>query len=221
MPKRTLSGGERTVSVLGGALLLFGAAGKRSSLAETLAGGYLLYRGLSGDCPITDLVGNLLRKQMNINIRTALQVRKPVGEVYAFWRKLDNLPLFMKHLDHVEVRSGTSSHWRAKMPGVGVVSWDAVIVNEKHNETLGWSSVSGASVYNAGKVTFREITPEETRLDVIITYRPPMGSIGENVARMFTPSFEKTIREDIAQFKDYMEAGFSASSPTDFRNQLI
>ena len=220
MPHR-LSGGERVLSVLGGSFLLYAAAGRRSGLLVTLAGGYLLYRGLSGECPVQDIAESLIRKQMNVNIRTSLKVGRPVGEVFAFWRKLENLPHFMKHLESVEVVSNKTSLWKATLPGVGTVSWHAEIVNEKANEVLGWQSVEGASVYNAGKVIFKSAGNGGTELDITISYKPPMGSVGESVARSFTPAFEQTIREDIAQFKQVMEDGVASGAISDVRNELI
>ncbi|WP_432326764.1 SRPBCC family protein [Mucilaginibacter sp. P25] len=43
-------------------------------------------------------------------------MNKPRQKVYEFWRKLDNLPLFMKHLESVEVIDSKYSHWVLKLP---------------------------------------------------------------------------------------------------------
>lgn len=212
---------ERTISVLAGALLLFYAAGRKKMLLETLGGGYLLYRGLAGKCLLSDVVENFIRKSMNVNIRTSVRVQKPVSEVYEFWRKLDNLPLFMRHLESVEVISPTTSQWKAKLPGIGMVSWNAVIVNEKKDEVLGWSSVESSEIQNAGKVEFRSLGDNETEIDVTISYRAPMGTLGENLARMFSPKLEKILRADIANFSQFIETGFIENETTDFRNELI
>jgi uncharacterized membrane protein len=53
-------------------------------------------------------------------------------QVYEFWRKLDNLPLFMKHLESVEEVDDTPLALGIKLPtGVGKVSWDAEIVKDE------------------------------------------------------------------------------------------
>src|SRR5688572_6727754 len=71
-----------------------------NSLVKTAIGGALLYRGLSGNCPVYTSLGKTknVHHTSAVNIRTGLIVNKPKDEVYAFWRKLENLPLFMKHL---------------------------------------------------------------------------------------------------------------------------
>jgi uncharacterized membrane protein len=73
-------------------------------LAKALAGGFLLYRGTSGYCPGYAAMGKsqLPVPYKTINIRTKQVVNVPRSEAYAFWRKLENLPLFMKHLVSVE-----------------------------------------------------------------------------------------------------------------------
>ncbi len=213
---------ERAASVAAGISLLFHSAMRKGSMWSLLGGAYLVYRGIDGHCPISAMAESIFKKSMNINIRTSLQINRPVEDVYAFWRKLDNLPLFMEHIESVDVKSGTASEWKAKLPGVpGHITWNAVIVNEKTNEVLGWSSVKNSTIYNAGKVVFQPMDSERCEIDVTITYRAPMGSVGENLARIFTPSFEKVVRDDIQNFKLYMENGFTEKVHGDFKNELI
>ncbi len=39
----------------------------------------------------------------------------------------------------------------------------------------------------------------------MITYRPPAGNIGSQVARLFNPLFEKMVKEDVTNFKQFIE----------------
>jgi uncharacterized membrane protein len=39
----------------------------------------------------------------------------------------------------------------------------------------------------------------------MITYRPPAGNIGTSVARLFNPMFEKMVKEDVTNFKQFIE----------------
>ncbi len=85
----------------------------KKKMAMAVAGGYLAYRGITGHCDVYQLAGKrkLPDTVKNINIRTNVTVNKPRHEVYAFWRKLSNLPLFMSHLKRVEVIDDKRSHW--------------------------------------------------------------------------------------------------------------
>jgi uncharacterized membrane protein len=197
---------ERIFSVLLGANMLLRA--KRPGLFRLLASGYLMYRGFTGHCAGYAALGKaaLPDTEKNINIRTVVRVNKSRQEVYAFWRRLENLPLFMQHLKSVYTDNAGVSEWTAKIPGgLGIISWKAKIVNEVAGEVLGWSSLPGADIENAGKVEFRDTEDGGTELHVTITYRAPFGDVGTAVANMFSPLFEKMVRNDVENYKIYIE----------------
>lgn len=204
---------ERIASILAGsALLVKGLKNeeKKSGIAMAIAGGLLFFRGATGHSVIYDLTGKkkLPDTVKNINIMTKLTVNRPRQEVYDFWRKLSNLPLFMQHLDTVEVIDDKRSHWAAKIPGgLGKIEWDAEIVKEIYGELLGWNSLPHASINNAGKVEFRDADENETEITVLITYRAPFGDVGEGIASLLNPTFKKIITKDVKNFKRYIEAG--------------
>src|ERR1700761_3837770 len=70
-----------------------------TSILKLGAGGYMLNRGVSGHCAIYSKIGKNTQEPINVNIRSAFSIDKPRQDVYNFWRKLDNLPLFMNHLE--------------------------------------------------------------------------------------------------------------------------
>lgn len=204
---------ERAASILAGSALLFKGLKneeKKSGIAMAIAGGLLFFRGATGHSIIYGLAGKkkLPDTVKNINIMTKLTVNSPRQEVYDFWRKLSNLPLFMEHLERVEVLDDKRSHWVAKIPGgIGKIEWDAEIVKEIDGELLGWNSLPHASINNAGKVEFRDADEHGTEITVLITYRAPFGDVGEGIASMLNPVFKKLITKDVKNFKRYIEAG--------------
>src|SRR5690606_21407996 len=135
---------------------------------------------------------NTARKQGSpVEVRTSVHVNKPRTEVYSFWRKLENLPRFMKHLEKVEEMDQTRSRWTAKGPaGVGSVSWEAEILEDHQNEFISWSSLPGSTIDNAGQVTFMD-SPGGTEIKVRMTYRLPGGDVGGTAARLFSPMAER------------------------------
>ncbi len=204
---------ERAASIIAGSALLFQGLKneeKKSGIAMAIAGGLLFFRGATGHSIIYRLAGKkkLPDTVKNINIMTKLTVNSPRQEVYDFWRKLSNLPLFMEHLDRVEVIDDKRSHWVAKVPGgLGKIEWDAEIVKEIDGELLGWNSLPHASINNAGKVEFRDADEYGTEITVLITYRAPFGDVGEGIASLLNPAFRKIITKDVKNFKRYIEAG--------------
>lgn len=211
---------ERIVSLVAGSLLVVNSLRNgKFGLFRLAVGGFLLYRGATGHCPGYSALGkeHLPDPVKNINIRTTIAVNRPRHEVYAFWRRLANLPLFMQHLQSVKEIDDRTSHWEAKIPaGLGTLSWDAVIVEERDGSFIGWNSLPGATVENAGKVEFRDIGDGWTELYVVITYRAPLGAAGQGISALFNPVFEKLIRSDIKSFKQFAERGGMISNGEGF-----
>ncbi len=209
---------ERAASIAAGAFLLYESLKNKDSKLQISLGvgaAYLLFRGATGHCAAYSLGGKkkLPDTVKNINIITKMTVNKPRHEVYAFWRKLSNLPLFMEHLEEVELLDDKRSHWIATVPGhLGKIEWDAEIVKEIDGELLGWNSLPHASINNAGKVEFRDADEHGTELTIVITYRAPFGDAGEGIASLLNPLVKKMITKDIKGFKRYIEAGDIAKS---------
>lgn len=172
-------------------------------------GGYLLYRGITGHCLVYSSLGKTkdVKHTPAINIRTSLIVNKPKDEVYNFWRKLENLPLFMKHISNVTEIDNKHSHWEAVIPGnIGKIKWNAEIVKEEPGYLIGWQSIPNSTINNAGKVIFHDaLGGQGTELEVVISYHAPAGELGSGLAQMLNPVFEKVVRQDVMNFKDYIE----------------
>jgi uncharacterized membrane protein len=201
---------ERTLSAIAGSLVLYYVTKKHKADALLLlGGGYLLYRAVSGHCPIASALHRKAARTghvSNVNVRTSVVVNRPRAEVYAFWRSLENLPLFMKHLDNVDEIDAVTSAWKVKIPGgMGEVRWEAKMVKEEPGSELSWQSVPGASIENAGKINFSDTPGGATRIDVVISYRAPMGVIGERLSRLLTPVFSNMVERDVKFFKHFME----------------
>ena len=201
---------ERGLSIVLGAWMLYRGLKRlpKSPLSNAIAasgGAGLLMRGISGFCPVYDYFDIDGSKTTAVNIRTTIIVNKPRNEVYAFWRRLENLPLFMRHLELVQEIDNTRSHWEAKVNMV-TLKWDAEIVKDDQNSLLAWQSLPGSTIENAGKVEFRNALGDRgTELRIMITYRPPAGNIGTSVARLFNSMFEKMVKEDVTNFKQFIE----------------
>ncbi len=202
---------ERILSIIGGSFLIYKSLkmdASKSQLTSAIAGIYLFSRGATGHDTVYSIAGKhkMADTVKNINITTKMTVNRPRHEVYKFWRNLGNLPLFMEHLEQVEVLDNKRSHWVAKIPGhLGNIEWDAEIVKEIDGELIGWNSLPNASINNAGKVEFRDAGEYGTELSVVISYRAPFGDIGEGIASLLNPMVKKMIVNDVTNFKRYIE----------------
>ena len=203
---------ERYISIAAGVKLGFSGikhlfSSPFTSILRIGASGYLLNRGVTGHCEIYSKIGKNSTRPINVNIKSSFTVNKPRTAVYDFWRKLDNLPLFMNHLESVEVIDKERSHWVMKLPtGVANLSWDAEIVMDVPGEVIGWTSLPDSMIDNAGKVRFRDAEDGAgTLVDVVITYQPPAGGFGASLASALNPLFKSMVDTDVQNFKQYMD----------------
>lgn len=207
--KTNVSTIERIAMITTGGYLLYkGLSQKNKSIAKISSGGAMLLRGASGYCPVYDAVDHLKNdKASNVNIRINSTIDKPVNEVYAFWRDFENLPKFMTHIESVKPLSYTTSKWTAKGPaGIGTLSWKAEIVKDEKDRLISWQSLPDSSIQNAGKVVFRPSENGGTEIIVTISYHAPLGIAGEGAAKLLNPYFEKLVKEDLLNFKTYLES---------------
>jgi uncharacterized membrane protein len=207
---------ERYVSIIGGAILGYSGlknlfSSPASSIIKLGAAGYLLSRGITGNCVVYDQLDKYMATPVNINIRSSFIIKMPRRDVYNFWRRFDNLPLFMSHLKSVDLLPNDHSRWVLKMPaGVPNLSWEAEITRDEPNEVIGWSSIPGSVIETSGKVRFRDVMDgEATKVDVVITYQPPVGTLGGKIARLFNPVFKKMVEKDIQNFKHFMDIDYA------------
>lgn len=169
------------------------------------AAGYLLYRGLSGNCPISAAMGVKGKHNHSINIRDTFIIKQPKELVYYAWSQLENLPLFLDHVKDIRLLGGGRSHWVINTPkGLPTIEWDAEVVEDRVGEMFSWRSLAGSSIETAGKVSLRDFPGNATQVKVLISYRPPAGFIGSTFAKLLTPAFERMVREDIANFQEYI-----------------
>lgn len=208
---------ENWLAIGSGALLLLLGASRRSAVGALLAASSapLLYRGITGHWPAlengvtqSDSTKTALAGTRGVHVRESIRLEVPLADVYAFWRRLENLPRFMTHLDRVTESSGGQSHWVAVGPGGLAVEWDAEIIKEVDDQLISWRSLPGSDVVTAGSVNFdRARAGRSTEVSVHLQYAPPAGKAGALIASLFGREPSQTIREDLRRFKQLLEAG--------------
>src|ERR1700730_18188670 len=143
-----------------------------------------------------------------LDLHKAITVNRPADELYRFWRQLDNLPRFMKHLESVTMTGDKTSHWIATGPAGARVEWDAQIVEDRPGEVISWRSLENADVQTSGEVRFeKRPNGRGTIVRVLMHYRPPTGAVGSAVAKIFGESPESQVGEDLRRFKQFIETG--------------
>jgi uncharacterized membrane protein len=147
-------------------------------------------------------------KEKDRLIVRSITVDRPIAEAYDLWHDFENLPMFMQHLEEVQVIDGRRSHWRAKGPGGMPVEWDAETVDDRPNELISWRSVEGSPVWHAGTVRFERAPGDRgTTVRVEIAYSPPLGVVGVALAKLTGEEPDTQVADDLRHFKQILETG--------------
>src|SRR5688572_211018 len=203
---------ERLVTVLAGAALL-GYAWKNRSTSLGLMSAGLLARGATGFCPAYAAMGvnhtdtkRALTGDRGVHIREAVTINAPADRIYRFWRQLNRLPDVMPHLARVEELDTKRSRRTAKAFDPVPITWRAEIINEVPFETIGWQTLPGEAIQNAGSVTFKPVPNDGgTEVRVHLQYAAPGGRAASWLARMAGEDPAKLTRDGLLALKRHME----------------
>jgi uncharacterized membrane protein len=223
---------ERGASLAVGAALLSYGIRKKGVTGGALAFLSLAFlrRGITGFCYTYQALGIRTAErgqghnmsvpyELGIRVDDAITINRPREEVYRFWRNLENLAQFMEHIESIRVLDGgTRSHWVVRGPRERRVQWDAEIINDVENKLIGWRSLDGSEVANAGSVSFSDAGGGRgTEVRVELQYDPPAGAVGALLARLFGQDPAQQIHTDLKRLKTRLEAGVipsTAGQPT-------
>lgn len=211
---------ERWISVIaGGALAAYGLKMRSiPGIVVAALGGALVHRGATGHCMVYESMGVSTAEEQGsqvsvpygrgVRVEKAVTINASPEVLYGFWRRFDNLPLFMHNLEQVEVRDDKRSRWVAKGPAGSKVEWEAEIINEVPNELIGWRSIEGSQIDNAGSVHFTPAAGGRgTEVKVVLRYDPPAGVVGATVSKMLGEDPAMNVQEDLRRLKRLVETG--------------
>lgn len=150
---------------------------------------------------------------VDVFVEKSISINATPQACYDAWRKLQDLPRFMKHLESVQVLDDKRSRWRARAPGGGYVEWEAQITEDIPGERISWHTLENSQVSNAGTVRFDSApNGRGTVLRVTMHYSPPAGRVGAMFARMMREEPSIQLREDLRRFKQIVETGEIATT---------
>jgi uncharacterized membrane protein len=105
-----------------------------------------------------------------INIVEEINVGVPVSVAYNQWTQFEDFPDFMKKVEKVDQESDTELSWRAQVLW-SHRDWKSTIIEQMPDEKIVWKS-EGAKGYVDGAVTFHELSPNLTKILLVLEYYP-------------------------------------------------
>jgi uncharacterized membrane protein len=104
------------------------------------------------------------------NIVEGIDVGVPVRLAYNQWTQFGDFPSFMKKVESVEQDGDEKLKWRAQILW-SHRTWESTIIEQVPDRRIIWKS-KGAKGFVDGAVTFHELAPELTRIELILQYHP-------------------------------------------------
>ncbi|MGP4022017.1 SRPBCC family protein [Actinomadura sp. 3N407] len=110
------------------------------------------------------------RRGKPTNIVEQTDVGAPRRLVYDQWTLFQEYPSFMKKVESVDQESDGKLTWKAKIFWSGR-TWESTIVEQVPDEHIVWRS-EGPKGHVDGTVSFHELTPNLTRVLLVLEYHP-------------------------------------------------
>jgi uncharacterized membrane protein len=137
-------------------------------------------------------------KGRRMPVQQDIDIGAPLRTVYNEWTQFEEWPSFMHRLENVSQEDESHVSFKTKIWGISK-EFKAEIVEQRPDERIKWEVTEG--VTHTGVVTFHELGPRLTRVEVNIDVQP--GSLIEKAARGMR-HVKRAVRADLARFKAHV-----------------
>jgi uncharacterized membrane protein len=138
-------------------------------------------------------------KGRRMPVQQEADIAVPLSVAYNQWTQFEEWPQFMHRLDQATQEDDCTVSFRTKVWGMSK-EFVGQIVEQRPDERIQWSVKEG--VAHTGVVTFHELAPRLTRVQVSLDVEP--GSWVEKAARGMR-HVKRAVRADLARFKAFIE----------------
>jgi uncharacterized membrane protein len=138
-------------------------------------------------------------KGRRMPVQQAADIGVPLSVAYNQWTQFEEWPQFMHRLDQATQEDDSTVSFKTKVWGMSK-EFVAEIDEQRPDERIKWSVKEG--VTHSGVVTFHELGPRLTRVQVSLDVEP--GSLIEKAARGMR-HVKRAVRADLSRFKAFIE----------------
>ncbi len=189
--RRNLTRADRLGYIAGGVALMLWALRRPSWRRGAAAGvgGWLLYQAYTGDNPMFRPLGIRVNPQPaeprvaeTLVIEEAISISRPRGEVYEFFRRVENVPGF---------RGATIE-----------------LIREEANDALAWRALRDGKLVHFGSLVLRDAPGGRgTVVAARLEYVPSGGSLGTALAHIMGHSPQRLMADGLRRARQLLETG--------------
>jgi uncharacterized membrane protein len=142
-----------------------------------------------------------------VHLQKTINIDAPLERVFNMLSNPEIFSRIMSHVDSVKKVEENVYRWNLTGPAGATAHWDAEITRLIDKELLEWKTRPGSMVQHAGVVRFDPTPYGGTRIHLRLSYRPPLGAVGEALGELFSLYPKHALDEDMARFKSLLEEG--------------
>jgi uncharacterized membrane protein len=136
-------------------------------------------------------------------IESTVDIRRPVEEVYRFYRDFRNLPSYLGDVMAVQQIDSTTSRWTIQGP-LGVrVHWTVTVTEERPNELIRYRTSGRGGDWEIHFSAGRE--PGSTEVREVL--RTPLGRLGRAALALIGKFPRDEVAANLRRLKQIMETG--------------
>jgi uncharacterized membrane protein len=217
--EENVSQSERAASLLAGAwMVAWGLVRARRwplSLLVALAGGSLMRRGITGQSALYRALAIDTERRgapyagvdpaRAVVAEAAVTIDRPIGEVYSFWRRFQNLPQFMGDVLRVSRLDRGGWRWLMEGPFGRPVEIEMEVTQDIERQRIAWRSREGAPLACEGCVEFHAVPSGGTEVWVRLYQEPVAGELGAWLARLIGRDPQRTLCRGLGRLKQILE----------------
>ncbi|TXD39182.1 hypothetical protein FRC98_01920 [Lujinxingia vulgaris] len=141
-------------------------------------------------------------------IHRAITINRAPAEVYAFWREVENLAIYLPRIHDIDRIDDERSIWSFKGPGEVVVKSEVEIIDDQPERLLVWRAVEPSDLFHEGWVSFAPVEGgAATEVDLHLRVLAPGGKPGARLVELLGRMGPLSPAGELARIREVLEAG--------------
>lgn len=216
---------ERMASALaGGVALAWGLSSRSwSGKAVALLGSGLVYRGVSGRCPVYGALGvnsrggddtapalqsGAQRAQQHYDVLRSATVQKSAEQVYGAWRDPETFRLAMSHFAVLTPLGAGHVRWTLHDPLGRAHHWETELVADEPNRMLRWATAPNSLLIKSLTLTLAAAPGDRgTEMKLHLRMERPAGALGSVITKLLGAVPTWVVDRALGNIKSLLEAG--------------
>ncbi|WP_164855898.1 SRPBCC family protein [Lujinxingia sediminis] len=141
-------------------------------------------------------------------IQHTIAINRSPAEVYAFWREIENLAIYLPRIHNIERIDDARSTWSFKGPGDMLLKSEVELIDDQPERLLVWRAIEPSDIFHEGWVSFAPIEGgAATEVDLHLRVLAPGGKTGARLVELLGRMGPLSPAGDLARIREVLEAG--------------